>query len=80
MGKKENKDIQRDVRESAGRIWLAGRGALSLAEEEGTKLFKRLVKEGEGFEKRSKKQIRKVRDEFGDRTDHRSANRGLHQG
>ncbi len=39
-----------DLRESAGRIWLAGLGALAAAEEEGGKLFRHLVERGESFE------------------------------
>lgn len=57
---KKTKKVQKDVLESAGKIWLAGLGALSVAEEEGGKLFKTLVKKGEGFEKRSKKKLEKV--------------------
>jgi len=57
---KKTKKIQKDVVESASKIWLAGLGALSVAEEEGSKLFKTLVKKGEGFEKRGKKQFDKV--------------------
>lgn len=39
------------IRESAQRVWLAGLGALAMAEEEGGKMFKTLVKRGEGFER-----------------------------
>ena len=53
------------LRESAERIWLAGLGALAVTEEEGTKLFKNLVKKGEGFERETRslleKQIATVR-------------------
>jgi|SRR5690348_5187028 poly(hydroxyalkanoate) granule-associated protein len=53
------------LRESAERIWLAGLGALALTEEQGTKLFKSLVKKGEGFERQTRslldKQIASVR-------------------
>ena len=42
------------LRESAERIWLAGLGALALTEEQGTKLFKSLVKKGEGFERQTR--------------------------
>lgn len=53
------------LRESAERIWLAGLGALAVTEEQGTKLFKNLVKKGEGFEKETRslleKQIATVR-------------------
>ncbi len=60
MTAKKKKKPSTEIRESANKIWLAGLGALAVAEEEGTKLFKRLVKEGESFEKRSKKQLEKV--------------------
>ena len=36
-----------DVKESAERVFLAGLGALALAEEESSKFFKKLVKKGE---------------------------------
>jgi len=53
------------LRESAERIWLAGLGALAVTEEQGTKLFKNLVKKGEGFERQTRslleKQIATVR-------------------
>lgn len=64
--KKTRKKKQSEVRESAQKIWFAGLGALSLAEEEGTKLFSRLVKEGEGFEKRGKEQFEKVQEKVED--------------
>lgn len=57
---KKPKKVQKELVDSASKIWLAGLGALSVAEEEGSKLFNNLVKKGEGFEKRSKKQISKV--------------------
>lgn len=44
------KDLQEDVKESATKIWLAGLGALTVAGEEGNKLFKTLVERGEKFE------------------------------
>ena len=54
------------LRESAERIWLAGLGALALTEEEGTKLFKSLVKKGAAFDKATRsrldKQIATVKD------------------
>jgi poly(hydroxyalkanoate) granule-associated protein len=57
---KKSKKVQKDVLESANKIWLAGLGALSVAEEEGSRLFNSLVEKGEGFEKRGKKQLAKV--------------------
>lgn len=57
---KKTKKVRKDVASSANKIWLAGLGALSVAEEEGSKLFNSLVEKGEGFEKRGKKGLDKV--------------------
>ena len=48
------------VKESAHDIWLAGLGAFALAGEEGGKLFRDLVKKGEGLEKVNKARINKM--------------------
>ena len=69
MVSKKKKRPTDEVRESAHQIWLAGLGALSVAEEEGTKLFKRLVKEGKSFEKRGKKRFEDVQGKVGDKVD-----------
>jgi len=42
------------VMDSAHRIWLAGMGAFSMAQDEGSKLFDSLVEEGEKLEKRTR--------------------------
>lgn len=42
------------VKESANQIWLAGLGAYSKAEKEGTKLFDALVKDGERLESKTR--------------------------
>jgi poly(hydroxyalkanoate) granule-associated protein len=47
--------IATNIRESANRIWLAGLGAYAKTQEEGTKLFQSLVKEGEKVEKQARK-------------------------
>jgi poly(hydroxyalkanoate) granule-associated protein len=52
------KSWQGDVRESAHKIWLAGLGALAVAEEEGSKLFKTLVDQGERFESAGKQKLK----------------------
>ena len=57
---KKSKKVRQDVARSANKIWLAGLGALSVAEQEGGKLFNSLVEKGEGFEKRGKKGLEKV--------------------
>jgi poly(hydroxyalkanoate) granule-associated protein len=41
------------VKESAQQIWLAGMGAFSKAQEEGTKVFEALVKEGMTLQKKT---------------------------
>ena len=41
------------VKDSAQQIWLAGMGAFSKAQEEGTKMFEALVKEGTSLQKKT---------------------------
>jgi poly(hydroxyalkanoate) granule-associated protein len=55
------KKLQDDLMESAHRIWLAGLGALAAAEEEGSKVFGRLVERGKDVESRSKQQVQDVK-------------------
>jgi poly(hydroxyalkanoate) granule-associated protein len=43
------------IKNSANQIWLAGLGAFAKAQEEGTKVFDALVKEGETVQDRAKK-------------------------
>ena len=57
MPKSAKKEFPIDVKESAHKVWLAGLGAVAVAEEEGSKFFKNLVKKGEKFEERRKKQV-----------------------
>ena len=57
----QDKNLQDDLKESAHRIWLAGLGALAVAEEEGTKLFSRLVDRGRDVEDRGKVEVDKVK-------------------
>jgi poly(hydroxyalkanoate) granule-associated protein len=56
------KSWQDDVRESAHKIWLAGLGALAVAEQEGSKLFGELVKQGEQYEAQAKERARHAAD------------------
>ena len=50
-GKSEN-NLLGTVKESSSQIWLAGLGAFSKAQEEGSKVFEALVKEGSGLQKK----------------------------
>jgi poly(hydroxyalkanoate) granule-associated protein len=61
MAKKKEKDTQPDLLGSAHRIWLAGLGAVALAEEEGSKVFKGLVERGENVEAKGKEHVEKAR-------------------
>ncbi|MGE5233657.1 MAG: phasin family protein [Acidobacteriota bacterium] len=64
MAKKSAKEMQKDLQESANRIWLAGLGALATVGEEGGKLFDTLVKKGEGFEPKVKARLDKAKGKF----------------
>lgn len=67
MAKKQTtKDVQEDLKDSAHRVWLAGLGALAAAEEEGGKLFKKLVEKGEKLESRGKERLDEAKDKAGD--------------
>ncbi|MCB1049884.1 MAG: phasin family protein [Acidobacteria bacterium] len=59
MSKKEK--IQSEIKESAQKIWLAGLGALAIAEEEGSKIFKTLVEKGETFESTAREKMTNVK-------------------
>ena len=64
------KNWQGDVRESAHKIWLAGLGALATAEQEGSKLFKTLVEQGERYEAEGKQKLKEAKkgaDQAGER-------------
>ena len=47
---KDLADTAGDVKSAVNRVFLAGLGALAVAEEEGSKTFKKLVKKGEAYD------------------------------
>ena len=49
---KADNNLLATVKESSSHIWLAGLGAFSKAQEEGSKVFEALVKEGSGLQKK----------------------------
>lgn len=57
------KNVQEELKESVHRIWLAGLGALAVAEEEGNKLFSRLVERGKDVESKGKVEVDKMKAE-----------------
>lgn len=57
------KNVQDEIKESVHRIWLAGLGALAVAEEEGGKVFSRLVDRGRDVEAKGKVEVDKMKTE-----------------
>jgi poly(hydroxyalkanoate) granule-associated protein len=49
----QGRHLAASVKDSAQQIWLAGMGAFSKAQEEGTKVFETLVKEGLNLQKKT---------------------------
>jgi poly(hydroxyalkanoate) granule-associated protein len=49
------KDLSQGVLDSSHKIWLAGLGAFSKAQREGTKVFEALVKQGEQLQDRTRR-------------------------
>jgi len=54
-GNAGDKQLAKTVRESAHQIWLAGLGAFSKAQAEGSKVFDALVKEGQSIHSKTRK-------------------------
>jgi len=59
MAKK--KELQNDIMESAHKVWLAGLGAVAMAEEEGGKFFSSLMEKGQKLEGKSREQVEKAK-------------------
>jgi poly(hydroxyalkanoate) granule-associated protein len=53
-------ELQDEITRRGRDVWLAGLGALATVEEEGTKLFNRLVDRGKSFEDERRQQIEEV--------------------
>lgn len=51
----KDSQLSATIRESAQQIWLAGLGAFAKAQEEGSKVFDALVREGETIQKTTRK-------------------------
>ena len=58
----EDKELASAVRSSAQQIWQAGLGAFAKAQEEGGRVFSKLVKEGTEFQKRAEDKVAGVSD------------------
>jgi len=55
------RNVQEEIKDSVHRIWLAGLGALAAAEEEGGKIFSRLVERGRDVESKGKVEVDKMK-------------------
>lgn len=54
--------LQDDLKESVHKVWLAGLGAVAMAEEEGSKFLKNLVEKGEAYEAKGKERFSDVKE------------------
>ena len=61
----EDKELANAVRSSAQQIWQAGLGAFAKAQEEGGRVFSKLVKEGTQFQQRAEDKVADVSDSVG---------------
>lgn len=61
MAKKKTNEMQNDIMDSAHKVWLAGLGAVAMAEQEGGKLFSNLVEKGQKLEKKGKDEVEKAK-------------------
>ena len=61
MAKKNKNSLPKDMQEATQNVFLAGIGALSVAEEEGSKLFKKLVKKGKKYDGEARKEVEQMR-------------------
>lgn len=60
-GESKSKKAQQDIKQSAQKIWLAGLGALAVAEQEGARMFDTLVERGRDWEGRGKERMGEAR-------------------
>lgn len=58
--KRPFEDLQKELADRSRDIWLAGLGAVATVEEEGSKMFSRLVERGKEYESMSAKQIKEL--------------------
>jgi poly(hydroxyalkanoate) granule-associated protein len=66
---KESDSLQDELTERGREVWLAGLGALATVEEEGTKLFNRLVDRGQEFEEERRAKIEEATETVREQSD-----------
>lgn len=72
----DNPDFVNTVRESAQQIWLAGLGAFSKAQAEGSKVFENLVREGSTIQRKTQEAAEEKFGDMGARMSDMSAKAG----
>lgn len=63
-----DKKFQDEVLESVHKVWLAGLGAVAVAEQEGSKFLKNLVAQGEAYESRGKERFDEMKEKVEEAT------------
>jgi len=63
MSKQERKNAAKAITDSAQKIWLAGLGAFSKAQAEGSRVFDQLIQEGTALEQKTRKYTKDSLDE-----------------
>jgi len=66
MATKKQTGLVPQAKQSARNVWLAGVGALAMAEDEGSKFFDDLVKKGATYETRNRKRLSAMLDQVKD--------------
>lgn len=66
MATKKKVGVVPQAKESARNVWLAGVGALAMAEDEGGKFFDTLVRKGTTYETRNRKRLQAMLDNVRD--------------
>ncbi|MFB6272430.1 MAG: phasin family protein [Salinibacter sp.] len=64
-----SESLQDELTERGRDVWLAGLGALATVEEEGTKLFNRLVDRGQEFEKERRHKLEEAKEAVREQSD-----------
>lgn len=62
-----HESLQNELTKRGRDVWLAGLGALATVEEEGSKLFNRLIDRGKQFEKDRREELKEVTEEMSEK-------------
>jgi poly(hydroxyalkanoate) granule-associated protein len=65
----QSESLQDELTERGREVWLAGLGALATVEEEGTKLFSRLVDRGQEFEEERRSKLEEATEKVRQQSD-----------